>query len=113
MELHEKIAKAREVMTERGHCRMEFQNAQGQVCIRGAYALAMTGNAFGFDVLMDGTDVFLADFALANGYWKSEPGQEWSDSAAHVFFNNQEETTEADVLNFLHEAEIAAKELTK
>src|SRR5215218_2477882 len=116
MELHEKIAKVRETLTERGLAKSALERLDtGQVCLRGALGVALCGSAYAWDrVSTREVDEFLNGLAEKRG-WRDERDHRGLGLGiglpAHVNFNNDPHTIESDVIEFLHEAEIAAKEL--
>lgn len=118
MELHEKVAKVRDVMAERGFFKngvvevlpgnsgWKYEESmyadsryctQGRVCLRGAQGVAFYKSPFYWE--QDEVDEFLCEQAKKRGFH------------CHTGFNNHPSTTAADIDAFLHEAEIAAKEL--
>jgi hypothetical protein len=111
MELHEKIAKVRETLAERGFAKNTLCDRETDaVCLRGAQGVALYGNPY--DYKEDEVDRFLFEQAVKQGYSISNVGTIWQ-APPHVNFNNDPRTTAADMDDFLHEAEIAAKELCK
>jgi hypothetical protein len=103
VELYEQIAAIREVILERGWCKRNIMDSEGRVCLRGAEGIVTDKNPTSWRA--DEPDRFLSELAEQRGFSTAPYG------GAHVAFNNHSDTTEQDVIDFLNEAEIAAKEL--
>lgn len=114
MKLHERLAAMREYITEHGLCKFMLEDDAGQVCLRGALWKVRVSRSEESEV-----DKFLADLAIEMSLWPGPNVPVTSSSgmvriyrrdSAHVYFNNHPDTTEQDVIDFLHTAEVRAKE---
>jgi hypothetical protein len=114
MELHEKIAAMRTYIAEHGFCKFQTKDAMGRVCLSGAdieTGWVLQTDVFGFLSalaielrLVEPNTTLKTPFGIRMTYPPSQ---------AAMAFNNHSDTTENDMLNFLHIAEIRAKELAQ
>ena len=107
MELHEILDKAADLMTERGFCKRIEEDHHGRVCLVGAINLVTIGTAITMPN-EDGEKAISFCGNLLYGRFSSPIGLM---DRSPVYWNNMSERTEAEVVDFLREAAIAAKEL--
>lgn len=100
MTVSDNLNRAADIMIERGHCKRNYRDRDGRVCLLGAVYTALYGDAtIDADVAVT---LHLSDEVryLGERAWPLKPHQ----------WNDRDETTEAMAIGFLHEAALAAKE---
>lgn len=105
MELHETLDKAADVMTERGQAKRTFKDPIGRVCLVGAIAVALGYEANDYFPVRWETRFCNVLFGKLH--------DENPDQMPAITWNDQPETTEGEVIDFLRQAAIAAKEASK
>lgn len=100
--ISDQIAKVSEIILRYGWCKYELQDSQGRVCLLGAIGIAE-----GIDIAptrATAEQVHLCQQSSVSVFLAQAAEQ------AIPAFNDHRQTTELDIMNFIHDAMIKAKE---